>query len=154
MWLHGPTAVLCCNHMVSQIQKVMCLLHILLCGICHLISLKVLCHAIRADCLLMDPHMPTWQMKIGRGGLVISLHLVFKSAHKGFLCSEFNVSNIVSIALILPINILTLWLSIVEDHEHLNSIIKKNAHVQPPHTPVHYTTILGVPMHTSCTHFN
>ena len=50
-------------------------------------SLKALCHAIRADYLLMNLHAPTQQMKTGRGGWIISSRLIFKSAVSSIVCA-------------------------------------------------------------------
>ena len=43
-------------------------------------TLNALCHAIRADYLLMNPHAPMPKMKTGHGGRLISSRLKFKSA--------------------------------------------------------------------------
>ena len=110
-------------------------------------ALKALCHAIMAGCLLMNPHAPMRQMKTGCDKRLISLHLVFKSGRWGSLCSKFDI-HMCSISLSylsLPFGC-PLWASQLDHQQNVCA-----ASVQPPHTPVHYTVILSMPIHFNST---
>ena len=114
------------------------------------IKFVALCRTIRADCLLMNPHAPTRQMKTGCGGRLISSCLVFKSACWGSLCSEFNASNIVCAIYPLLISILTLWLPIAKIMSFSTQSSMKSFHCTCSTSAYSHTLYRD----TSFTHFN
>ena len=97
----------------------------------------------------MNPHA-------GRSGRLISSRLIFKSARWGSLCSAFNVSSIIPryvlysayLSVFLPFGYPQL--KIVLNHQQTLCA----ARVRSLHTPVHYTTILDVPILSAPTYLN
>ena len=101
---------------------------------------------IRADCLLMNPHAPMWQMKSGRVRRLINSRLVLKSGW-GSLCSEFNVLSIVCALWPLPISILIGSFSTQSSTKSLYCTRSTSTYSRALYR---YTGCA----HTSCTHFN
>ena len=108
-------------------------------------SLKSLCYAIRAGCLLMNLHALTRQMKTGHGGWLINLYLVFKSARQGSLYRVPRFKHrMCSIALTyqyschLAVHSWRSWASQLDHRQNLCT-----SQICSPYTPMHYTTILG-----------
>ena len=108
--------------------------------------LKALCHTIRADCLLMNLHATTWQMKTGLGRQLICVSYsslpteAYSAANSTFQALYVLYSPYLSV-------FLTLWLPIAEDHELLDSIINKifalhafNLHILPVLMPRYWAS--------------
>ena len=116
----------------------------------------ILCHTTRADCLQMNQHAPTWQRKTGHGERLISSRLVFKFAHWGSLCSEFNVSSIVcTLYPLLKCSYLLVahsWRSCASQLDHQQNVCAAcvNSTSAYSHALYHDTGHA----HTSCTQFN
>ena len=114
------------------------------------ILLKALCHAIRADYLLMNPHAPTHQMKTGCGGRLIhckfashiQVHLLRLSLQR-VQCFKHRMCSIAvtyQYSYPLAAHNWRLWACQLDYQQNLCTV-----HVRLLRTPMHYTVILGLP---------
>ena len=120
-----------------------------------ILELKALCHVVRADCSLMNPHAPSQQMETGQGGWLISLCFYIQvyllrlfmwhvPRFKHCMC---NISLACRYSYPLTVPTAKLWASWLDGWQNLCA-----TRVQSPHTPVHYYVIDVGHAHTSCTH--
>ena len=150
MWTYMEWAA--CDHSGNGIINVYYYLYYNICTYITMISLKALCHSLRADRLLMNPHAPTRKMKTGRGGWLISSRLIIIQVCPLRLSLEHVrhfKHRMCSIALTYQYSYPLAsrsWRSWASPRDHEQNLCAARARVRPPHTPVHYTAILGVPI--------
>ena len=108
-----------------QVQEI--LIHLCVIFVNYIfVYLKALCHAIMADCLLMNPHAPTQHMKTEHGGTANKFTSHIQVCPVRLSLQHVRPSSIIyALQPLLTIYIFTLWLLIAKVHELLNSIIDK-----------------------------